>query len=284
LAKTKNGRIIFFVVSYNKNMLVAENIEYKVGHKYILNDSSVSFEAGKFHVIMGANGAGKSTLLKLLAGSIHSTAGIIYLDKKRINHYKSRELAKLRAVLSQHYSISFPVTTHEIVLMGRYPYFSTSPSVNDLNICEKAMELMQVLEFKERDYATLSGGEAQKVQMSRVLSQIWSERTSLEKTNEEDKKILFLDEPVSHLDIKYQHQLLSVAKGLCEKHVTVIAILHDINLALNYADRILFMKQGKIFYETRSSKEVTTTIIKDIFDIEARIIEPGNGHRPVVVF
>ena len=258
-------------------MLVAENIEYKVGHKYILNDCSVSFEAGRFHVIMGANGAGKSTLLKLLAGSIHSTAGAVYLDQKKINHYKSRELAKLRAVLSQHYSISFPVTTHEIVLMGRYPYFNTSPSSNDLDICEKAMELMQVLELKERDYATLSGGEAQKVQMSRVLSQIW-------RTNEEDKKILFLDEPVSHLDIKYQHQLLNVAKELCKKHVTVIAILHDINLALTYADRILFMKQGKIFYETHSSKEVTTTIIKDIFDIEARIIEQGSGHRPVVVF
>jgi iron complex transport system ATP-binding protein len=258
-------------------MLSAVNISFKINGKTLLHDTSLSFESNRFHVIMGANGAGKSTLLKLLAGSLHCSTGNIFLHQEELNSFTQKELALKRAVLSQHYNITFPITANDIVMMGRYPYFISSPLQHDHDICTEAMQLLEADDLAERDYNTLSGGEAQKIQMSRVLAQIWEAK-------EGEEKILFLDEPVSHLDIKYQHQLLNVAKVLCQKHVTVIAILHDINLALTYADRILFMKQGKICYETRSPKEVTTTIIKDIFDIEAGIIEPGNDHRPVVVF
>lgn len=257
-------------------MLKAENISFKVDHKYLLQECSMQFEPGKFHVIMGANGAGKSTLLKLLAGDQKPSSGKINLFGKELNHYSKKELATKRAVLSQHYNISFPISVNDIVLMGRYPYFTNNPAANDLSICKKAMELMDVVNLLERDYNTLSGGEAQKVQMSRVLSQIWEAK-------EGEGKLLFLDEPVSHLDVKYQHQLLKAAKNLCHQHTTVIAILHDINLSIAYADRIVFMKQGKIVYDTTNLSEISTQVIHDVFDVSSTILHPEN-HKPVVIF
>ena len=257
-------------------MLRAANISFKAGNKILLHDTSIAFAPGKFHVVMGANGAGKSTLLKLLAGDQKPSSGKIYFDNKELEEYSKKELATRRAVLSQHYNITFPITANEIVLMGRYPYFAAAPAHKDLLIRQEAMQLMQVGDFAERDYNTLSGGEAQKVQMSRVLAQIWEAR-------EGEEKLLFLDEPVSHLDVKYQHQLLKAAKELCHHHTTVIAVLHDINLAIAFADRFLFMKQGKILYDTTLLNEVSTAMIKEVFDVSSTILYPEE-HKPVVIF
>jgi iron complex transport system ATP-binding protein len=257
-------------------MLNAENISFKIGHTYLLQPSTIYFEANKFHVIMGANGAGKTTLLKLLAGDQKPSAGKIILSERQLNEYSKKELARKRAVLSQHYHVGFPLSVNDIVLMGRYPYFVNNPAINDLAICQLAMQLMDVNHLSERDYISLSGGEAQKVQMSRVLSQIWN-------TEQPEEKLLLLDEPVSHLDIKYQHQLLTAAKNLCNQKTTVIAILHDINLAIAYADRILFMKQGRMVHDTTELSEISTEVIRDVFDVPSSIIHPP-GHRPVVLF
>lgn len=258
-------------------MLRAENISFKVGDKYLLHESSVDFEPGIFHVIMGANGAGKSTLLKLLAGDQKPSSGKIFFDERDLHTYTKKDLATRRAVLSQHYNITFPIIVNDIVMMGRYPYFSSNPGAKDISICKEAMELMNVSEFAERDYNTLSGGESQKVQMSRVLSQIWE-------ADEGQKKFLFLDEPVSHLDVKYQYQLMNVAKGFCKKNVTVIAILHDINLALSFADRLLFMKQAEIVYDFNDNNEITPDIIMDIFGVSSSIIKNEHYQKPVVIF
>jgi iron complex transport system ATP-binding protein len=257
-------------------MLSAKNISFRVGQKFLLQETSLLFEQGRFHVIMGANGAGKSTLLKLLAGDLKPSEGTIFLNEKNLDTYSKRELATQRAVLSQHYHISFPITVNDIVLMGRYPSFSAQASAKDMRICREAMRLMNVHEMADRDYTTLSGGEAQKVQMSRVLAQIWE-------AEQGDKKVLFLDEPVSHLDIKYQHQLLQAAKNLCKRHTTVIAILHDINVAISFADRILFMKEGRLLYDIDTLPDVTTEVIKDVFDISSTILYPEQ-RKPVVIF
>lgn len=257
-------------------MLKADKISFRIGHKYLLTETTVAFEKGAFHVIMGANGAGKSTLLKLLAGDQKPSSGHIFLEDKDLSSYSKKELAVIRSVLSQHYHVSFPITVNDVVLMGRYPYFVNNPSKEDLSVCNEALHLMDISNLRERDYTTLSGGEAQKVQMSRVLAQIWNEGNS-------DGKLLFLDEPVSHLDIKYQHQLLQVAQSLCNKNTTVIAVLHDINLALSFADRILFMKEGKILYDMDRPGQVNEEIIKNVFDITAKVIH-ANGDQPIVVF
>jgi iron complex transport system ATP-binding protein len=255
-------------------MLNATSISYRVGEATLLHNTSLQLEAGRFHVIMGPNGAGKSTLLTLLAGELQPATGEIRLKEKDLKTFGRKELAQNRAVLSQHYHLSFPIRVQDIVLMGRYPFFSRSPSSNDLDICRRAMESMGVYQFRDRDYSSLSGGEAQKVQMSRVLSQIWE-------TSETNPKMLFLDEPVSHLDIRYQFELLKAARELCKSHTTVIAVLHDINLAMAFAHRIIFMKKGSVVYDMENPELVSPEIILDIFDVQTSIVH-AEGRRVVV--
>lgn len=257
-------------------MLKAAAISYQVGPTVLLHETTVTFAPGRFHVIMGANGAGKSTLLKVLAGEQQPAAGAVYLEGKPLHHYSKTALAVKRAVLSQHLQLSFPITVEEIVLMGRYPYFATHPTARDKAICNEAMALMHVEHLAERDYTTLSGGEAQKVQMCRVLAQMGDRQAG-------EKKVLFLDEPVSHLDVKYQYQLLRAAKALCQEQATVIAILHDINLALAFADRLLFMKEGRLVHDLEQVSALTPAILQEVFGMPAALLYP-DGRKPVVLF
>jgi len=257
-------------------MLNADHISFRAGDRFLVKEVSSAFEPGLFHVIMGANGAGKSTLLQLLAGDLLPSGGKIIFDGNPLGSFSKKELARRRAVLSQHYHIQFPITVDEIILMGRYPFFSNHPSLEDRKMCEHAKQLMQIEDLSARDYTTLSGGEGQKVQMARVLAQIGNGQ-------EGEGKILFLDEPVSHLDVRYQYQLLRVAKDLCQRGTTVIAILHDLNLALTFADRILFLKQGCLVHDLKQVGSISTRIVRDVFDIDCRIVYP-EGDQPLILF
>jgi iron complex transport system ATP-binding protein len=257
-------------------MLKATDIHYNVGSKKILQGITTDFEPGLFHVIVGPNGSGKSTFLKIFSGELKPREGTISYNGEDILHINKMQLAKQRAVMSQEPELHFPLMVSEVVMMGRYPHFGFKPGKEDEVICKHAMMLADVMQFADRDYLTLSGGEKQRVHFARVLAQIGGR----EKTG----KYLFLDEAVSHLDLKHQRQLLHITKKFCDKNFTAIVILHDINLSLAFADRILFMKEGRIAYETKDHSEVSTDIIKDVFDVDSRIIDPGNGHKPVVVF
>ena len=257
-------------------MLKTEGLSYSIEENTLLHNIDVHFDPNRFHVIMGANGAGKTTLLRLLAGNLRPTEGEVFLFDRPVRTYSKLELAKKRAVLSQHYQIAFPIGASDIVMMGRYPFFHTAPSKHDRQICTEAIQVMDSNELYTREYNTLSGGEAQKIQMGRVLAQIWEAKSGGE-------KILFLDEPVSHLDLKYQHQLLQTAKEWCSSHVTVIAILHDINLALLYADRIIFLKSGNLIHDLQQPSAITNTMIKEVFDVDSKVMEVEKG-RKVVLF
>ena len=256
-------------------MLRTESLSYWIDENILVNEVDLSFEPNRFHVIMGANGAGKTTLLRLLAGDLQPSQGEIYLHEQPVRHYLKKELATKRAVLSQQYQIAFPIASSDIVMMGRYPFFDSAPRKTDREICKQALQLMRSEEFSSREYNTLSGGEAQKIHMARVLAQIWEAQPG-------NEKVLFLDEPVSHLDLKYQHELLSTAKELCKRSVTVVAILHDINLALMYADHIVFMKGGHLIHETMHPSDVTSEVIRNVFDVNASVLELQGGKRVVV--
>ncbi|MCE1166209.1 MAG: heme ABC transporter ATP-binding protein [Bacteroidetes bacterium] len=257
-------------------MLKADNVTFIIENQKLVEGISLEFKPGTFNVIMGQNGAGKSTLLRLLAGSSRATEGEITLFGRNIKNYKEIELAKIRAVLSQHYEISFPITVQDVVMMGRYPHFKNEPGPVDIEIMEETLRLMGIENLKERNYDTLSGGEAQKAQMARVLSQIRHDGGS-------GGKILFLDEPVSQLDIHYQYFMLQVAKKLTRENVLVIAVLHDLNLALNYADNIIFLKKGKLVSEFASVYEIGSDIINKVFDIEMESITNPFSSKPYFI-
>ena len=245
----------------------------------LVRDISLELKPGEVNIIMGQNGAGKSTLLKILAGSIKHYGGEAVLNNRSIMGFTQRELALLRAVLSQHYEIFFPITVNEIVMMGRYPHFKSTPDKTDIEICKKALELMGISGLKERDYNTLSGGEAQKAQMARVLAQIWQNNKE-----QQNPKILFLDEPVSSLDLHYQHHIMQVARDFAHSGNLVIAVLHDLNLAISYAERIIFMKDGGISKCYLSGEKIEKEVVSEVFNVNTETItNPFTGKQLFVV-
>jgi iron complex transport system ATP-binding protein len=247
-------------------MIKAESISYQLPGKYLVKPVSISLHAGEMAVIMGANGAGKSTLLKLLTGALKPSSGKIVYKGKDLSVYTSEELATERAVLSQSYQLNFPITVADIIMMGRYPYFGAAPTLHDQAIFDATVNTLGVKHLLDRDYNTLSGGEAQKVQMARVLAQVWQYK-------DDSPKALFLDEPVSSLDMKFQHEILSIAKRFAQAGNAVITVLHDVNLALQYADCIYFMKEGDMQYTYKSGQRIDLNILCNIFDVKFERIE-----------
>ena len=202
-------------------MLELKNIGFIINKTMILKDINVSFKDHHFNVLLGPNGAGKSTLMKIATGVLPPSVGTVFLDEKPLSTFTTKTLSVKRAVLSQHFDITFPLTVKEVVMMGRYPHFDSTPSVLDRQIVENAIEKVNLSHKIHQNYTTLSGGEKQKVQMARVLAQIWHS------PNDTEHKYLFLDEPTTSLDIHYQLQILDIAKGLLQHNTTIIAILHD---------------------------------------------------------
>src|SRR5690606_20734093 len=212
------------------SMARVEHATYRVGDSVILDDVSVSFAPGRFNVILGPNGAGKSTLLAIATGLLEPTSGQVRYGDRLVSEYPAPALARKRAVLSQRVELAFPLDVEDVVLMGRYPHYGRAPSRRDREIVSRALEIVGMAARRRQRYTTLSGGEQQKVQLARVLAQIWNYDEPRE------PRFLFLDEPTTSLDIHYQLHLLDVARGILDYDCTVIDILHDITMALQYGD------------------------------------------------
>ena len=253
-------------------MIEAKSISYQVSDTYLVKSLSAKFHAGEMMAIMGANGAGKSTLLKLLTGALKPSSGNVICKGKDLSVYTSEELAKERAVLSQSYQLNFPITVADIIMMGRYPYFSASPTLHDQAITDSAVYTLGIKHLLDRDYNTLSGGEAQKVQMARVLAQVWQNKG-------DQPKALYLDEPVSSLDMKYQHEILGIAKRFAEAGNAVIIVLHDVNLALQYADRICFMINAELQYTYSQGQDLDLDSLHRIFDVRFESLRTDTGRQ-----
>ncbi|HEX3164667.1 MAG TPA: heme ABC transporter ATP-binding protein [Chitinophagaceae bacterium] len=258
-------------------MLKTENISFSVGKKQILKNVSASFLPGEFNMILGPNGSGKSTFLKIFSGEINKFQGIVLYDDKKIKELRKEELAKKRAVMSQQADLGFPLLVEEVVLMGRYPHFTFNPNKKDITICNEVIERMNLVEFKERNYLTLSGGEKQRVQYARVLAQVWEKPT-------DGYRYLFLDEPLNSLDISYQHEFLQSAVELMKEHTVLIAVMHDINLAAHYADNLFFLKEGEMVVHGRPKDILTENIIEQVFNIKTTVIENPVTGKPLVIY
>ena len=258
-------------------MLKIDNLVCRIGNRPIIDHISTVFEAGLLHVIVGPNGSGKSTFLKAFSGELTPESGTIRYDDVLLAHTHKTELARRRAVMSQLPELHFPLSVDEIVMMGRYPHFSFQPSKKDRDICQEAMNRLSVHSLSGRDYLTLSGGERQRVQFARALAQVWE-------PPEKGSRYLFLDEPVSSLDIHYQHQFLQLIRSLVRENIVLIAVLHDLNLALQYADRMIFLKEGRVAAEGTTPGIVSPSLIREVFDIAAHVMENPYGRSPVIVY
>ncbi|NDA60848.1 MAG: ATP-binding cassette domain-containing protein [Chitinophagia bacterium] len=257
-------------------MIKVENVSFSQKGKYLLSDINFQISSGKFHAIIGPNGAGKSTLIKLLAGSLHPTEGKIWMNGRELSTYSISALAGMRAVLSQYYPILMPIKTEELILLGKSDRFEALNSKYDRIKMLGLLEEMKITHLYNRYYHSLSGGEAQLVQLCRVLLQL--EREDISANN----KFLFLDEPVSHLDIQYQHAVLAVATSLVSKGITVVSVLHDINLALDYASNIHMMKMGKLIRSTSEEQPLIPEDIRQVYGLDASLVDTGRAHQYMI--
>ncbi len=254
-------------------MIEVKNLFIKIDGKSILEDLSARIKKGEVTAILGPNGSGKSTLLRCLTGAQKVDRGTILLDEKRFSDYSLKDLSIKRAVLSQSNPINFPFTAMEIVMIGRHPHFESGATGKNNAIALQALESVDAAHLSERIFPTLSGGEQQRVQLARVLAQLW----------EQEDAYLFLDEPTVALDLKHQHQLLShVSKLAKEKHFAVCVIMHDLNLAMRYAGQVILLKDGKLFATGDIATALNKDRIEEVFEVPGeyvqltRPIEQGN--------
>ena len=257
-------------------MLSTRNITYSIGTRQILKGISLDFIPGEFTMVLGPNGSGKSSFLKIFSGQVATYGGSVSYGNRPLNQISKEELAKQRAVMSQQTELSFPLTVEEVVMMGRYPYFTFNPGKKDIDICNEVMERMNLGPFRYRDYTTLSGGEKQRVQYARVLSHIWEPPAS-------GTRYLYLDEPLNNLDLSYQHELLQIAGRLRDQGSVLVAVMHDINLAIQYADKLVFIKEGKLVAHGGPGI-IHPGVVEKVFNVKTVVISnPVNG-RPLVIY
>jgi iron complex transport system ATP-binding protein len=250
------------------------SVSHSAGGNLILNGISLHFRPNRFNVLLGPNGAGKTTLLRIAAGLLRPSGGAVTWSGAPIAGIDMEVLARRRGFLSQHVELPFALQSIEVVRMGRYPHRGRTSARRDEEIVQTALALVGMSDKATQLYATLSAGEQQKVQMARVIAQIWNEDGGGGGT------YLFLDEPTTNLDIHHQLHLLDLTRGLLLSGYTVIAILHDINLALQYGDCFFVLQSGRLVHEADDAAEISGELIEEVFRVRAhRVSDPESGAR-----
>lgn len=249
--------------------LLADAVQMFIGGRQILKAIDIQLRNKEFLGIIGPNGSGKSTFLKCVYRVMKPTAGTIRLDGRELDELSYRESALRLAVVAQHNFYSFDFTVLEVVLMGRSPHKKMLERDNpsDYAIARAALVKVGMEGFEERNFSTLSGGEQQRVILARALTQ--------------QTECLVMDEPTNHLDIKYQLQIMDIVKAL---DVTVIAAVHDLNMAAMYCDRLVALKDGQIMGAGTPEELLTESFIYDMYGVESRVRKDPETERIHIVY
>jgi iron complex transport system ATP-binding protein len=251
--------------------LHAENLTLSYDQRVVAEGLGVQIPDESFTVIVGPNACGKSTLLKALARLLKPRAGQVFLDGKAISQYPAKQVAHRLGMLPQTPIAPNGITVGDLVARGRYPHQSLLQqwSREDESIVAEAMRLTEVLELSNRFVAELSGGQRQRVWLAMVLAQ--------------QTPILLLDEPTTFLDIAHQIEVLDLCADLHEQGRTLVAVLHDLNLACRYADHLIAMKAGTIVAQGHPGEIVTADLVQEVFGIECRVIGDPETGTPLVI-
>lgn len=253
-------------------MLRVENLHISRGRKTVLADVTLDLLPGEVLGVLGPNGAGKSTLLGALCGELHPDHGKVWLGQQALKDWSGSQRAQRLAVLPQTSTLDFAFRVEEVVGMGRLPY--QTGRVWDDEIIDAALQAADVAHLSGRSYLALSGGERQRVHLARVLAQLWPG---------EEGQTLLLDEPTSMLDPLHQHTTLQTIRTFADRGAAVLVILHDLNLAARYCDRILLLDGGRPHALDTPVRVLCPEPLKAVFGLDVLVQpHPERGH-PLII-
>lgn len=245
-----------------QHILSVEDIRCDVERHPLLRGISLDIPRGSFVGLIGPNGSGKSTLLKTIYRTLKPSGGCVYLNGREMTRMSGREIARQMAVVAQENAVSFDFSVMEIMLIGLYAKRSLRQqnTAGDTRLCEEALAAVGMLEFRDRSFLSLSGGEKQKVLIASAFSR--------------DPELIVLDEPTNHLDVGYQFLILDIMKQ--RRDVTIFTSLHDMNMAMQYCDRIIALKDGAVYCTGTPRQVLTPENLRTLFHVKAELIDiPG---------
>lgn len=250
-------------------MLETKSLSYAINGKTIINDVSLAVERGEVFALIGPNGAGKSTLLRLLSGELAPSQGTITLNNQSLSDYSRRQLALKRAVMAQRESVSFDFSVYDVVMLGRHPHIKRAETPHDREVVETSLKSTESAHLSDRFFATLSSGEQSRVTFSRILAQ--------------QTDLLLLDEPTSTLDLRHQQLIMMIAQSLARQGAAIVAIVHDLNLAAIYADRIGILRDGTWIDVGTPQAVLTEENLFTAFNLPTVVMPHPHYDRPLIV-
>jgi len=239
--------------------LTVHDVHLQRGERTVLQAVSLRAQPGRLLALVGPNGAGKSSLLGVLAGLLAPTQGQAALDGRSLTDWPPATLARRRAMLSQQVRLGFGFRVDEVVMLGRSPYSVHRDDRADRRIVEAALHAAHAWHLRERAYPELSGGEQQRVQLARVLAQVWE--------GDDGARWLLLDEPEAGLDMAHQHFVLRRARLLACQGYGVVVVLHDLNLAARYADEVALLERGKLLRHGSPEDTLEPCLLSDVYGL-----------------
>ncbi len=248
-------------------LIELRDVTFSRGARTILDSISFEVGAGELVAIIGPNGAGKSTLLAIMAGALTAQSGSVFFDSRLLGSWNKSDIALRRAVLVQSTQLAFPFTVDETL---RLSVPDKARRADLASHCNRAMVEAGIMGFGPRIVQELSGGEQQRVHLARVLVQLWSSGSSL-------PQMLFLDEPVSGLDLKHQLSTMKLVRSLVGENLGAIAVVHDMNLALRFATRVICVADGAIASDGPPESSLTPELLEHVFDIPMTKFRSNSG-------
>jgi iron complex transport system ATP-binding protein len=261
----------------------ARNITVRVAGAPLLTEVTLAVEPGEIVALAGPNGAGKSTLVAVLAGDRRPTSGTVTLGARELEGWSRWELARRRAVMGGGQDVAFDFTAEEIVLLGRLPVQVGEPGRPERQLARRLLEAVDCELLADRAFSTLSTGERQRVQLARAIAQVVDWPPDVDAPEETLERYLLLDEPISSLDPAHQHVAMRLLREQARAGRGVLAVLHDLNVAAAYADRLVLLSEGRVAVAGTVADVLRPGVLEPVFGIAMLVLEHPASAHPIVV-